>query len=80
MSEGISLGWNCYSTSYAVDNGIRKLKANGYKTCVLTYPNHSLDALENALRQRYPNLKYKIIRLDVQNQQHYEDHFNLMYF
>jgi len=189
MSEGISLGWNCYSTSYAVDNGIRKLKANGYKTCVfdtmlsnydgivkcietdfkyftdpeyleiikipssspylknenilynkyykfifnhespghadlylterwpgginhyihnnyqlfierynrriqnfrdylnsgseitfvITYPNDNLEELKNALTNAYPNLKYKIVRLDVQNQQHYEDHLSVMY-
>jgi len=33
MSEGISLGWNCGSAMYGVDNGIRSNKLNGYKTC-----------------------------------------------
>ncbi len=33
MSEGISLGWNCYSASWAVDSRVRNTKANGYLTC-----------------------------------------------
>lgn len=31
---GISLGWNCCSASTLVEQGIRKTKAEGYKTCV----------------------------------------------
>jgi hypothetical protein len=30
---GISLGWNCYSATKAVEMGIRSRKANGYMTC-----------------------------------------------
>ena len=30
---GISLGWKCEAAQYAVDNGFRKLKIHGYKTC-----------------------------------------------
>jgi len=30
---GISLGWNCYSASYAVSIGLRTTKADGYTTC-----------------------------------------------
>jgi hypothetical protein len=30
---GISLGWKCEAAQYAVDNGFRKLKRDGYKTC-----------------------------------------------
>ena len=33
MSEGISLGWNCYSASWAVNAGIRNTRENGYLTC-----------------------------------------------
>ena len=33
MSIGISLGWNCHTTTMAVEQGLRDLKANGYKTC-----------------------------------------------
>ena len=29
---GISLGWNCDSAIYGVNNGIRKTKYNGYNT------------------------------------------------
>ena len=31
--EGISLGWNCESAVRGVQMGIRKIKADGYKTC-----------------------------------------------
>jgi hypothetical protein len=31
--EGISLGWNCNSAGWGVNNGVRKTKENGYKTC-----------------------------------------------
>ena len=34
MSIGISLGWNTYSTEYAVKKGLRTTKLNGYNTCV----------------------------------------------
>lgn len=30
---GISLGWNCHSAGYGVNNNIRKTKESGYKTC-----------------------------------------------
>jgi len=30
---GISLGWNCSSAIYGVQNNIREKKENGYKTC-----------------------------------------------
>jgi hypothetical protein len=30
---GISLGWNCNSAIYGVNNGIRLEKKDGYKTC-----------------------------------------------
>jgi hypothetical protein len=33
MSVGISLGWNCYTTTMAVQQGLRDRKENGYKTC-----------------------------------------------
>ena len=33
MSVGISLGWNCHTTTMAVQHGLRDLKENGYKTC-----------------------------------------------
>jgi hypothetical protein len=33
MAVGISLGWNCYPASWAVDKGIREKKAVGYMTC-----------------------------------------------
>jgi hypothetical protein len=33
MSVGISLGWNCSLAMWAVENGIRKTKDNGYSTC-----------------------------------------------
>lgn len=33
MSVGISLGWNCYIAMWAVENGIRKTKDDGYLTC-----------------------------------------------
>ena len=33
MDTGISLGWNCSSASYDVNNGYRKCKNDGYKTC-----------------------------------------------
>jgi hypothetical protein len=32
-SIGISLGWNCHSAMWAVANGLRKRKEDGYKTC-----------------------------------------------
>jgi len=32
-SIGISLGWNCHSTTMGVQRGLRGLKRNGYKTC-----------------------------------------------
>jgi hypothetical protein len=32
-SIGISLGWNCHTTTMAVQHGLRDLKANGYNTC-----------------------------------------------
>lgn len=31
--EGISLGWNCLTATEAVNRGLRKTKANGYRTC-----------------------------------------------
>ena len=31
--EGISLGYNCSSATYGVNNNIRKTKRDGYKTC-----------------------------------------------
>jgi hypothetical protein len=34
MSIGVSLGWNCATTSYAVNNNIRNTKKDGYNTCV----------------------------------------------
>ena len=30
---GISLGWNCATSMFAVDHGIRKRKGDGYNTC-----------------------------------------------
>ena len=33
MSVGISLGWNCSLAMWAVENGLRKTKDNGYLTC-----------------------------------------------
>ena len=30
---GISLGWNCYSAIYGVNNNIRTKKTDGYNTC-----------------------------------------------
>jgi hypothetical protein len=30
---GISLGWSCHSATWAWENGIRKLKEDGYMTC-----------------------------------------------
>ena len=30
---GISLGWNCHSAKWGVENIVRKRKENGYKTC-----------------------------------------------
>lgn len=30
---GISLGWNCHTTTMGVRHGLRELKENGYKTC-----------------------------------------------
>ena len=40
---GISLGWNCYSAMWGVNNNIRDRKENGYNTCpfdimVTNYP------------------------------------------
>ena len=32
-SIGISLGWNCHTTTMAVQSGLRSLKMDGYKTC-----------------------------------------------
>lgn len=34
MSIGISLGWKCDSAVYGVKNNIRKIKEEGYNTCV----------------------------------------------
>lgn len=31
--EGVSIGWNCNSATTGVTTGLRKTKANGYKTC-----------------------------------------------
>jgi hypothetical protein len=33
MNVGISLGWNCHSAAYSVENGIRQKKSEGYLTC-----------------------------------------------
>lgn len=33
MVVGISLGWNCYPAIYGTENGHRKRKQDGYKTC-----------------------------------------------
>jgi len=30
---GISLGWNCYSATWGVENNVRIRKESGYKTC-----------------------------------------------
>lgn len=33
MTIGISLGWNCHTTTMGVTYGLRALKKDGYKTC-----------------------------------------------
>jgi hypothetical protein len=33
MTEGVSLGWNCHSAVTGVQQGLRRTKENGYKTC-----------------------------------------------
>jgi hypothetical protein len=30
---GISLGWNCEAAVFAIENKMRQLRSNGYKTC-----------------------------------------------
>jgi hypothetical protein len=61
MAESISLGWNCGSACYGVDNGIRSTKQNGYKTCpfdeMLTNYNGIVECIKDGFDDIY-NTEY----------------------
>jgi hypothetical protein len=50
MSFSISLGWNCSSAMWAVENGIRKTKDAGYKTCPFDIMGSNFDGLIECLK------------------------------
>jgi hypothetical protein len=64
---GISLGWNCKSASFGVQNNIRKRKEAGYKTCVFDEMVSNYEGLINCIRddfQFFLDLEYlKLIKI-----------------
>jgi len=53
MSIGISLGWNCSSAMWAVENDIRKTKDNGYLTCPFDLMGNNFNGLIECLKNDF---------------------------
>uniref|UniRef100_A0A6C0D8H2 Uncharacterized protein n=1 Tax=viral metagenome TaxID=1070528 RepID=A0A6C0D8H2_9ZZZZ len=56
-SVGISLGWNCHSAVWGVNNNIREKKENGYNTCpfdmmITNYPG-IVECIKNDFKHLY---------------------------
>lgn len=68
MSIGISLGWNCYTTSMGVQQGLRGLKENGYETCPFDLMCSNYEGVIQCLYddfKDFTNLEYlKLIPID----------------
>ena len=65
VSIGISLGWNCFSASWGVENGIRYNKANGYNTCVFDEMNTNYPGIIQCFEDDFSdfcNIKYLELR------------------
>ena len=62
---GISLGWNCNSASYGVENCIRKRKIDGYMTCpfdeMVTNIKGVIDCLNDDFKYFYDERYLKLL-------------------
>lgn len=59
----MSLGWNCHSAVFGVDNEIRSTAQNGYKTCVFDIICSNYQGMIEAIRDDF---KYMILDVDKQ--------------
>ena len=53
MIIGISLGWDCAPAGYAVANGLRPRKSDGYKTCPFDLMNTNYKGVVECLRDDF---------------------------
>jgi hypothetical protein len=78
----ISLGWNCYSAIYAVNNDIRKRKNEGYNTCpfdeMVTNYHGIVKCLEDDFQSFYDE-KYLYLKELKMNQSNEYQIYNLKY-
>jgi len=63
--------------SARIENFRNYLRSGSHITFLIMHPPHSFSELREALAIHYPNLRYEIVRFDL-NQQHYDDHFAIM--
>jgi hypothetical protein len=56
MSIGIALGWNCIPTIWAVENGVRKTKDNGYLTCPFDLMGNNFEGLIECIKNDFKDL------------------------
>lgn len=70
MTIGISLGWNCYPASYGVDNGLRKTKSNGYRTCPFDLMTSNYEGVVQCIQDNFEFFTdVKVVRMspDAEN-------------
>lgn len=56
MSEGISLGWNCFSASYGTTHNLRTRKIDGYKTCPFDEMITNFQGIRNCINDDFKYL------------------------
>jgi hypothetical protein len=53
MKTAISLGWDCCSATYGVDNNLRTRKGNGYKTCPFDWMITNYEGIIKCLKEDF---------------------------
>lgn len=56
MTEGMSLGWNCHSAGFGVENRIRSTAQCGYKTCVFDIMCSNYQGMIQAIKDDFKYL------------------------
>lgn len=80
---GISLGWNCYSSMWAVNNGFRKRKDEGYKTCpfdlMVTNYKGIIDCLNDDFKYFYDENNIEMIKVNENEYTIYNSKYNFAF-
>ena len=79
----VSLGWNCHSAMWAVDNGIRKRKEEGYKTCpfdiMVTNYKGIVDCLNDDFKYFYDENYIEMIKVSDTEYSIYNNKYNFAF-